>query len=409
MFDIDKWQEIFATIAKNKLRTFLTAFAVMWGIFMLVVLLGASNGLQNGVEGMFARNAVNSISVRSGKTTMAYRGLKPGRSIQYTNDDYDHILRSVDGIEYSAAMYSVWNAQVSRGKDFNTYPLRSVHPDHRHIAKTVVVKGRYLNRDDLTAKRKVAVIGKDVADDLFKEAEPIGEYVSIWGIPFKVIGVFEDLENQREMRYIYLPLAVGQQVFGYGDRIDMFNVTTGNLPVHMTVAMADDIERLIKQKHRIHPDDQSAVNVRNNNVEFQNITSIIDSIRLFVWVIGVFTIIAGIVGVSNIMSIVVKERTKEIGVRKALGAPPLSVISLIIQEAVFITAIAGYIGLVLGVITIEFLSGKVEGQTIFTNPEVDFNAALTTIVILVVAGAFAGFFPALRAANIKPVEALKDE
>lgn len=409
MFDIDKWQEIFATIAKNKLRTFLTAFAVMWGIFMLVVLLGASNGLQNGVEGMFSRNAVNSISVRSGKTTIAYRGLKPGRSIQYTNEDYDHILRSVKGIEYSAATYSVWNAQVSRGNDFNTYPLRSVHPDHRYIAKTVVIEGRYLNRDDLTEKRKVAVIGKDVADDLFKNMDAIGEYISIWGIPFKVIGVFEDLENQREMRYIYLPLPVGQQVFGYGDRIEMFNVTTGNLPVHMTVAMADEIEQLIKQKHRVHPDDQSAVNIRNNNVEFQNITEIIGSIKLFVWVIGIFTIIAGIVGVSNIMSIVVKERTKEIGVRKALGAPPLSVISLIIQEAVFITAIAGYIGLVLGVLTIEFLSGKVEGQTIFTNPEVDFNAALTTIVILVVAGAFAGFFPALRAANIKPVEALKDE
>ncbi|MCA1750752.1 MAG: ABC transporter permease [Cryomorphaceae bacterium] len=409
MFDIDKWQEIFATIAKNKLRTFLTAFAVMWGIFMLVVLLGASNGLQNGVEGMFSRNAVNSISVRSGKTTIAYRGLKPGRSIQYTNEDYDHILRSVKGIEYSAATYSVWNAQVSRGNDFNTYPLRSVHPDHRYIAKTVVIEGRYLNRDDLTEKRKVAVIGKDVADDLFKNMDAIGEYISIWGIPFKVIGVFEDLENQREMRYIYLPLPVGQQLFGYGDRIEMFNVTTGNLPVHMTVAMADEIEQLIKQKYRVHPDDQSAVNIRNNNVEFQNITEIIGSIKLFVWVIGIFTIIAGIVGVSNIMSIVVKERTKEIGVRKALGAPPLSVISLIIQEAVFITAIAGYIGLVLGVLTIEFLSGKVEGQTIFTNPEVDFNAALTTIVILVVAGAFAGFFPALRAANIKPVEALKDE
>ena len=211
------------------------------------------------------------------------------------------------------------------------------------------------------------------------------------------------------MRYLYLPLSVGQQVFGYGDQIEMFNLTTGDLPVHATVAMADDIERLIKQKHRIHPDDQSAINVRNNNVEFQNVTSIVGSIRLFVWVIGIFTIIAGIVGVSNIMSITVKERTKEIGIRKALGAPPLSVISLIIQEAVFITAIAGYIGLVLAVLTVEALAGKVEGQSIFTNPEVDFDAALVTILILIIAGAFAGFFPALRAAQIKPVEALNDQ
>ncbi len=409
MFDLDKWQEIFATIRKNKLRTFLTAFSVMWGIFMLVVLLGASNGLQNGVEGMFFRSAINSIWISSGKTTMAYKGLKPGRTVNFTNEDYALVMRNVDNIEYSTARYSVWNTLVSRGDEHGTYPLRAVHPDHQHLSKSSIISGRYLNPTDLSEKRKVAVIGRDVAKDLFKNEDPIGAYINTWGIPFKVIGVFEDLANEREMRYIFIPISAGQQVFGAGDKIEMFAVTTGSMPLPVTIGMADQIEQLLKQKHRVHPDDTGAISVRNNNVEFENISSILESIRLFVWVIGILTIIAGIVGVSNIMTIVVKERTKEIGIRKALGAAPLSVVGLIIQESIFITAIAGYMGLLLGVLTIESLSQKVGSGTIFQNPEVDFNAAITTIVILVIAGAFAGLFPALRAASIKPVEALKDE
>jgi putative ABC transport system permease protein len=408
MFDLDKWQEIFATIRKNKLRTFLTAFSVMWGIFMLVVLLGASQGLQHGVENMFSGSAVNSIWVSSGKTTLPYNGLKAGRQIKFTSEDYDLVLRSIDNLEYTSARYSVWSAQVTYGKEFSAYPLRAVHPEHQFIAKSKIIKGRYLNNADLQQKRKVAVIGRDIANDLFKNTEPVGEYMNIWGIPFKVIGVFEDVINEREMRWMFIPIDVGQQVFGAGDGIESFMVTTGTLPLPATIEVADQIEFLLKQKHRIHPDDTGAINLRNNNVEFQNIGSILRSIKRFVWVIGIFTVIAGIVGVSNIMSIVVKERTKEIGIRKALGATPWSVVSLIIQESVFITAIAGYLGLLLGVLTIELLAQNIGDDTIFKNPEVDFNAAVTTLVILVFAGAFAGLFPALRAANIKPVTALKD-
>ncbi len=408
MFDLDKWQEIFATIRKNKLRTVLTAFSVMWGIFMLVVLLGASQGLQNGVSGMFENDAINSIQVWTDKTTLAYKGFKSGRRIQLTTDDYDAIMRGLPDADFGSARYTVWSVMVAYKNEFNNYPFRAVNPDYTRIDRNMITHGRFLNYVDVREKKKVAVIGRDVAADLFKGTDAIGKYINAFGIPFQVVGVFEDY-NDRAMRYVYIPLPVGQQVFGNGRNIDMFMITTGNQPLPVTMSMADQVEGILKQRHSVHPDDQGAIEVRNNNEEFSNIRSILDSIDLFVWVIGIFTIIAGIVGVSNIMSIVVKERTKEIGIRKAIGATPFSVVSLIIQESVFITALAGYIGLVLGVLLVEGLGQSLGDMGMFKKPNVDFNVAIITLIILVVAGAFAGFFPAMRAAAIKPIEALKDE
>src|SRR5690554_581890 len=222
MFDIDKWQEIMATIGKNKLRTFLTAFSVMWGIFMLVVLLGVSEGLQNGIVNSFGDDAINSIWVRSGKTSVAYKGLKPGRQIQYTTDDFNQVLRTINGIEYSTMRYMVWNAEVTYKNEYGSYPIRAVNPDHQFIENSIILSGRYLSNEDIRAKRKLAVIGKDVQNDLFPNSDPIGKYIEVFGIPFKVIGVFEDTGSDSEMRYIYVPITTGQQVFGAGDDINMF-------------------------------------------------------------------------------------------------------------------------------------------------------------------------------------------
>lgn len=409
MFDIDKWQEIVATISKNKLRTFLTAFSVMWGIFMLVILLGASTGLQNGVRYAFSDDAVNSIYIRAGKTAVSYKGLKPGRRIQLTREDFSEVIRTINNIPYGSCSYSKWSAEVTYGNEYSTYPLNAVQPPYQLLENSIITEGRYINAQDIQGRKKVAVIGTDVAKDLFKGADPIGEYIEVYGINFKVIGVFTDTGSPRELRNIYIPLEVGQQIFGAGNDIDRFTVSTGDMPLEMTISVTDQIEQMLKQRHTVAPEDQSAIYITNSNVEFKEIMDILTALNIFVWIIGIFTIIAGIVGVGNIMSIVVKERTKEIGVRKALGATPASVVALILQESIFVTAFAGYIGLVLGVFTVEGLANLIGDQQMFRNPEVNINVAITTIGIMVVAGALAGLIPSLRAAQIKPVIALRDE
>jgi putative ABC transport system permease protein len=409
LFNIDKWQEIFASISKNKLRTVLTAFSVFWGIFMLVILLGASKGLQNGVANMFSDDAVNSIWIRPGETTMAYKGLKPGREIQFTIDDYNATLKQNPEIKISSARYMVWNAEISHGKEFGQYPLRSINPGHQFLENSIITKGRYIIETDIIESKKVAVIGASVEKALFKNEKSIGKYVDVFGIPMLVVGVFTDAGSEEEMNNVYIPITTGQKIFGAGKDIFMYIVSTGNLSLSKSIELSNKIKDQLYLKHNIHPKDKNALYVRNNNEDFKEVQNVMTGIDIFVWVIGVFTILAGIVGVSNIMSVVVKERTKEIGIRKALGATPFSVISLILQESVFITALAGYLGLISGVALLH-LSSKLIGETeFFRNPKVDINLALATLCILIISGTLAGFFPALRAARIKPVDALKDE
>ena len=376
---------------------------------MLVILLGVSEGLQNGVEADLGDDAINSIWIYSGQTSVAYKGLKPGRSIQFTMDDYNTVRDVVDGLTYGTARYMVWSAQITYGNEYSNYPLRAVHPDHQYLENTLIKSGRFLTPTDINEKRKLAVIGRDIQKDLFPDKNPIGEYIEIYGIPFKVIGVFEDTGSSREMRIVYIPITCGQQIFGAGDDIDMFMVSTGQEALPRTIQMKEEIGELLRRRHIVSPDDQSAIYISNNNEEMAVVNDIMTGLKMFVWIIGIFTIIAGIVGVSNIMSVVVKERTKEIGVRKALGATPASVIGLIIHESVLVTGLAGYIGLVLGVFTLEGIANLIGEQQMFQRPEVNFTVAITTLIIMIFAGALAGFFPALRAARIKPVVALRDD
>lgn len=409
MFDLDKWQEILATIRKNKLRTFLTGFSVAWGIFMLIVLLGSGNGLQNGIEYQFKADATNTLWLSPGSTTMAFKGMKPGRQINFTNEDYTFVKENIPGVEEIAARYYFWeNRIISYKKQFGSFDLICVHPDMQLIEKIKVEQGRLLNQIDLQRNRKVVIIGLPVKEALFKNGEnPLGEYIKVNGVPFKVVGVFTD-RNDRDQQRLYLPISTSQMIFNGGNKIHNLTITT-NLSPEQSEVLEQTLRTKLAKRHRFNSEDKSALYINNTLREFKQFQNMFMGIKLFVTVIGLFTIIAGVVGVSNIMIIVVNERTKEIGIRKAIGATPWSVIFLIIFESVIITASAGYIGLVGGIGLLELVDKFMPASEFFRNPEVDFNIAVSATLVLVFSGMLAGLFPAIKAARIRPVIALRDE
>ncbi len=415
MFSIERWQEIFEGLFKNKLRTVLTGVSVASGIFILVILLGAGNGIQNGIQKQFEQDAVNRISVWPGITQKEYNGLGIGREIQLHNSDYTTALALLsDYIEYKSAVYSVWSGNMVFKKETGTYKVEGVHPDYQFIENASVVKGRFLNQADIVNYEKHVVIGQKVANDLFKdEEELLGQELSISGTIYKVIGVFTDPGGEREESRVYIPISTAQRAYSAGDKIRSIVFTLRkNADFDRAVAESHEftqkLETFIRARHTIAPDDKGALHINNSLDQTKNIYIITGGVKAFFWFVGICTIIAGVVGVGNIMLIIVKERTKEIGIRKALGASPFSIISMILQEAVFITVVAGFSGLVLGLLVWELVGPSIETD-FFTRPEVDFNVAVTTLVILVVAGAFAGFVPAYRAAKIRPIIALRGD
>jgi putative ABC transport system permease protein len=414
MFNIERWQEIFEAIAKNKLRTFLTGLSVSSGIFILVILLGVGKGLQNGIEKQFERDAAGIIQVWSGATTKAYKGLNPGREIQFKNSDYDiSVQKFGEQFDKNGSTYNAWNASIVYGKESGSYQYRGVNPDYLAIANATVVKGRYINANDLIYNEKVAVIGQKVKLDLFKDKNPIGEQISVNNINFKVVGVFTDPGGERQEGRVFIPLSTTQQVFGIGDKISNMFYTlkkkdTYEEAVAEAIKFSNELESVLKLKNLVDPEDKSAIGVNNSVVEAKKFYDLNLYIRLFFWWVGICTIIAGVVGVSNIMMIIVKERTKEIGIRKALGASPISIIVMILHESIFITTISGFVGLLTGLALLELIGPHAQSEY-FRNPQVDFNVAISTLIVLVIAGALAGFIPAYRAAKIRPIVALRDE
>lgn len=410
MFDLDKWSEILSTIRKNKLRTFLTGFSVAWGIFMLIILLGSGNGLENGVQKQFASSATNTIWIWSGQTSLPYKGLKPGRNIQMRNDDYFEIKRTVKGIDLSSPRFGMWgNNTLSYKKQYGTFNIRTVYPDYQFIEKLEITQGRYINNTDIAQYRKVTAISTQVLEALFKGEAALGKYIQVNGIPFKVVGVFNDDDGRDDnMRMIYIPMTTAQRVFSGDNRINTIALTVGDATAEESKAVEQAVKAKLAKIHTFDVNDPRAIGSWNSVEEFTKFKKLFAGIRLFIWIIGFGTIVAGIVGVSNIMMIVVKDRTKEIGIRKAMGATPWSIISLVLREAILITSFAGYIGLVLGVILLETIGSKIE-SSFFSQPEVDLGVAIYALILLVASGAVAGFIPARKAAAIKPIEALRDE
>jgi putative ABC transport system permease protein len=406
---IESLDEILTTIRRNKLRTFLTGLSVAWGMFMLALLLGAGRGLEQGVEWEFRDDAQNSIWVYSSKTSKPHAGLAEGREVRFMNDDFEALGRDIPGIDHVTGRFYLWGEfAVSYRDKSSAFDIRGTHPDHRFLEKTTMMKGRFLNETDIRDRRKVAVIGEKVQEILFGKQDPIGEFVQIRGLSYQVVGVFQDVGGEGEVRKIYVPITTAQLVYNQPGRIHQLMFTVGGANVEESQAIAERARLLLANRKDVSPDDRRAIRTQNNLERFKKFTGVFEWIRGFVWFVGAGTLLAGMVGVGNIMLISVTERTKEIGIRKALGATPGSIVRMVMAEALLITGVAGYAGLVAGVAVIELVARKVPAMPYFRSPEVDLKVMLVATLMVVGAGLLAGFVPARRAARVNPIVALRD-
>ena len=409
MFNRDRWQEIFETIRKNKLRTFLSGFTVALGIFIFIILFGFGNGLKNQFQEFFLDDATNVIFLFPGKTSKPYNGFKSNRKIEFRNDDLSDIKEQFPFfLEYITPRISRI-AAVKYKNDFDNYTTRAVGPAHQFAEKTILMKGRFINRDDIKNKTKYAVIGRLVAQDLFNQEDPLGKFIDIGNSVFKVIGVFQDDGGDREERYIYIPYTTRQLLEKSNDKLDQIVLAFKPQIGHSgSVLFERKLREFLKKKKSIDPSDPNGIYIRNIADQLKQNQQFANVLQLIVTFVGLGTLIAGIIGISNIMVFVVKERTKELGIRKALGATPKSVIRMILQESIFITTISGYMGLFIGIFVLKNIGVSLQDYFI-KNPYIDTSTALFSTLILILFGGIAGYIPAKRAAQIKPIIALRDE
>jgi len=409
MFDIDLWREIFQSINKNRTRTILSGFTVVFAIMLFTILFGIINGFKNTFEEAFSDDANNAIFVQSGRTTRAYKGLQAGRRIQFDNEDFNYIKDdNGNKVEFiTARIYK--NVVGSFRNEQNNYSVRAVHPDHQYLERTLIKEGRYINQRDLNERTKVVVIGRLVEEDLFLKTKALGKYINLSGIQYKIVGTFSDEGNENEERLIYMPVTTAQQVYGNNDYIDQINLTYNpEMNFDQAIGFSNSLEKKLKDRFSIAPLDQRALRVRNMAEASKNVNQMMTVLGILVFVIGIGTLIAGIVGISNIMIFIVKERTKELGIRKALGAQPKSIVSLIMIESILITGIAGYIGLLIGTGVLE-LAGPMLKDFFIKDPSVQTSLVVSATIALVLAGALAGYLPAKKASRIKPIVALRDD
>ena len=413
MIDIDNWQEIGASLWQHKLRSIMIAILVSWGIFMLVFLLGAGKGLQNGVKRQFQGFATNSMWVWSWKTSIPYNGLPPGRQIQLTNDDFLQVQSQVKGIETMTPRIGFWGTLVNRKNKSGSYNVQGVSHEFYNISQVNLLKGRFLNLQDVNEKKKHVVIGRLVAENLFGAEDCIGQYVEIKGVNFKVIGVFsspslgEDAKEDEEEMHI--PFSAAQQAFNFMNKIGTIILTVKD--GYNAAEVENEVKAILRVNHKVDPKDDMAINSWSSAEQFQIFNGLFIGINGFIVFVAIGTIFAGMIAISVIMMITVKERTREIGVRKALGATPSSIILLIMQEALVVNIIAGIFGLIAGVFLIDSLGTFMQTMGFeneyFHKPEVDLSVALIALFVLIFSGLLAGLFPAVKAANIKPIEALR--
>jgi putative ABC transport system permease protein len=422
MFDLDRWNEIWHALAKNKIRSLLTAFGVFWGIFMLVVMSGAGNGLSNGLIEGVAKFATNSAFMWTERTSEPYKGFIRGRRWNMDSEDLAVLRNKVPEIEIlSPKNFGSRNnsgPNTIRGKLNGSFNIKGDYPDYLKIDPATIVQGRWINDMDIREKRKVCSIGSKVYEQMFKPGEnPLGEYLKISGVYYQVIGVIKPETrvniNGRTEESVFLPFTTMQQTYNMGNEVHVIAFTAKKgVPVSV---VEEKIKNIIKKRHSVSPADVQAIRSINIEKQFLQMRGLFIGINILTWIVGIGTLMAGVIGVSNIMLVIVKERTREIGVQRALGARPVTIITQVMLESVALTTVAGYIGLSLGVGLLELVNRIIESQPregneiFFRHPEISIGVALAALAVLVVAGLFAGSIPAKRALQIKPIEALREE
>ena len=416
MFDLDRWYEIWITISHNKSRSFLTAFGVFWGMFMLVVMIGAGNGLSNGINSQIEGFASNSAFFSANQTTIPYKGFQKGRSWNMLNSDMLIIEDKVPELEYlSPILFSSGSGDnVVRNEKAGSYMVKGAYPAYDKIDRSIMEYGRYINDIDIAEKRKVCILGTRIYEVLFNKGEnPLGKQVKVNGIYFTVIGVARKTSSVSiggsPEETVVLPFTSMQQAFNQGNVIH-FLAATAKPGVKVKV-IQDKVVQTLKEIHQISPDDNDAVFNMNIEEQFNMFNNLGIGIAILIWIVGMGTLLAGAVGVSNIMLVTVRERTKEIGIRRALGATPRNIIGQILSESIVLTVMAGIGGIVLGVgllTATDIVMSQSEDQFL-KDPQISIYIGMTALILLVVIGTFAGFIPAQRAMMIKPIEAISEE
>jgi len=408
MFDLDRWREIFQSINKNRLRSVMSGFTVAFAILLFTLLFGIVSGLSNSFKSAFADDAQNAMFVRVWKTSKPYKGLQTGRRVQLKNSDYNYVTEEyASKIEYqSSRIYK--NFSIKYKSEASSYTVMAVNPDHQFLEKTIINEGRYLNERDLREASKVIVIGRLIKKDLFGERPALGKRVNMNGSSFLIIGVFSDDGGDNEERKAFIPLSTAQRMYGNNDYISQIALGYNpDLSLDAAVAFGNQLERDLRNKLNIHPDDQSALSVRNMAEANKGVGQFMGILYAIVILIGSGTLIAGIIGISNIMIFVIKERTKEFGIRKALGAKPSSIVAMVVQESILITALAGYFGLSLGTYILSLIGNSLEEEYFIKDPSVSPGIVIGATIVLILSGLIAGYLPAKKAANIKPIVALR--
>ncbi len=408
VFNKDSWKEIFDTIKKNKLRTFLSGFTVALGILIFIILFGLGNGLQSSFSMFFTDDQVNTIRIYPSTTTIPYRGYESNRQIKFTNEDVKKIKENFKKKIEDIVIRNSYYTMFSYKQQANTYQVRAVSPGHKSAEKTIIMKGRYLHEGDILNKTKHVVIGRLVEEDLFKKENGLGKYIHEGGKSWKVVGVFQDEGGDREERNLYVPYTTEQKLRNNDEVEQMIVIYDKDMSYDQSLVLERELDAYIKNLKIISPKDNRGIYLSNTGEEQENSRQFASVLQIIISFIGIGTLLAGVIGISNIMVFVVKERTKEIGIRKAIGATPASIIAMILQESIFITMISGYFGLVSAILILNSIGDSLMEKYFISSPYIETSNAIWATIILIFFGALAGYLPARKAAKIKPIVALQD-